>query len=60
VTQIYVAPDGTRLGRLVAALAAGVLSLDVSVVHPLAGAAQALEQVRRGSGGGTVILGFGG
>jgi hypothetical protein len=60
VSQIYVALDGARLGRLGAALVAGVLSLEVSAVHPLAGAARARDQVRRGSGGGMVILGLGG
>ncbi len=56
VSQIYVTPDGARLERLVAALAVGKLNLEVSAVYPLAGAAKALEHVRRGSRGGTVIL----
>jgi NADPH:quinone reductase-like Zn-dependent oxidoreductase len=56
VSQIYVAPDGPRLQRLIATLASGELNIETSVVYPLADAAKALEQVRRGSGGGTIIL----
>ena len=56
VSQIYVAPDGVRLKRLVAMLASGGLDLDVRAAYPLAAAAEALEHVRRGSGGGTVVL----
>jgi NADPH:quinone reductase-like Zn-dependent oxidoreductase len=60
VSQIFVAPDGARLERLAAALASGALSLEVSAAYPLAGAAEALEHVRRGSGGGTIVLGVDG
>ena len=56
VSQIYVAPDGARLKRLVAMLASGRLDLDVRAAYPLAAAASALEHVQRGSGGGTVVL----
>jgi NADPH:quinone reductase-like Zn-dependent oxidoreductase len=57
VSQIYVAPDGARLQRLVAMLASGALRIEVTAVYPLARAREALEHVRRGSGGGTVVLG---
>jgi NADPH:quinone reductase-like Zn-dependent oxidoreductase len=56
VSQIFVAPDGARLQRLVAMLAIGALDIEMSAVYPLAAAAQALEHVGRGSGGGTVVL----
>jgi NADPH:quinone reductase-like Zn-dependent oxidoreductase len=44
------------LQRLVAMLASGVLNIEMRAVYPLAAAAEALEHVRRGSGGGTVVL----
>ena len=56
VRQIYVAPDGARLQQLAAMLASGAVNLTVSAVYPLEAAADALEHVRRGSGGGTVVL----
>jgi NADPH:quinone reductase-like Zn-dependent oxidoreductase len=56
VRQIYVAPDGARLQRLVAMLASGALKIEVSATYPIAAVAQALEHVQRGSGGGTVVL----
>jgi NADPH:quinone reductase-like Zn-dependent oxidoreductase len=56
VSQIYVAADGTRLQRLVGTLASGALTLETSAVYPLAAAAEALEHVRRGSGGGSIVL----
>jgi NADPH:quinone reductase-like Zn-dependent oxidoreductase len=56
VRQIYVSPDGPRLQRLVGVLASGMINLEVNAVYPLGAAADALEQVRRGSGGGTVVL----
>jgi NADPH:quinone reductase-like Zn-dependent oxidoreductase len=56
VRQIYVAPHGARLQRLVDVLASGMINLEVSAVYPLVAVADALEQVERGSGGGTVVL----
>jgi NADPH:quinone reductase-like Zn-dependent oxidoreductase len=56
VRQINVLADGDRLQRLVGTLASGAINLEVSTVYPLEEAAEALEEVRRGSGGGTVVL----
>jgi NADPH:quinone reductase-like Zn-dependent oxidoreductase len=56
VRQIFVSPDGARLRRLVGMLASGQINLEVRAVYPLGAAADALEHVRRGSGGGTIVL----
>ena len=56
VTEVYVAPDGPRLSRLVQLLAAGVLTVEVAAGYPLEDAAGALAQVRRGTGGRAIVL----
>jgi NADPH:quinone reductase-like Zn-dependent oxidoreductase len=56
VSQIYVGPDGARLEQLVTLLATEMLTIEVGAIYPLAGAAEALAHVRRGSGGGTIVL----
>ena len=56
VQQIYVSPDGAELKALVARLASAAINLAVTAVYPLTAAAAALDHVRRGSAGGTVVL----
>jgi NADPH:quinone reductase-like Zn-dependent oxidoreductase len=56
VRRIDVSADGDRLRRLAGTLASGAINLEVSALYPLEAAADALEQVLRGSGGGTVVL----
>jgi NADPH:quinone reductase-like Zn-dependent oxidoreductase len=60
VREVYVSPDGARLGRLAEMLASGAVNLEVTAVYPLEAAARALGHVRRGSRGGTIVLGFDG
>ena len=56
VHEVYVSPDGARLERLTALLAAGELHISVGVRYPLEAAAEALSLVRRGAGGNAVVL----
>jgi NADPH:quinone reductase-like Zn-dependent oxidoreductase len=56
VSDIYVKADGTRLDRLVAALADGLLSLDVTATRPLANAAAALQTATAGRAHGAIVL----
>jgi NADPH:quinone reductase-like Zn-dependent oxidoreductase len=56
VADVYVRADGARLGVLAAALAAGLLSLRVAAILPLAEAAAALEDVVAGRAAGAMVL----
>ncbi|HEX8860080.1 MAG TPA: zinc-binding dehydrogenase [Actinomycetes bacterium] len=56
VTDVYVQPDGARLGGLVAALADGLLSLHVAARRPLAQAATALQDAVAGRVSGASVL----
>ena len=56
VADLYVQPDGARLAALVAALANGLLSLDVSATLPLAEAATALKRAVAGHAAGASVL----
>jgi NADPH:quinone reductase-like Zn-dependent oxidoreductase len=56
ISHIYMAPDRGRLQRVVAVLASGTLSIETSAVYSLGEAADALEYVRRGSEGRTIVL----
>jgi NADPH:quinone reductase-like Zn-dependent oxidoreductase len=56
VADIYVRPDGTRLGELVAALAEGGLSLHLGETLRLADAAAALQTAAAGRASGATVL----
>jgi NADPH:quinone reductase-like Zn-dependent oxidoreductase len=56
VADVYVQPDGPRLGTLVAALAEGALSLHLGATVPLAKAATALQTAAAGRGSGATVL----
>jgi NADPH:quinone reductase-like Zn-dependent oxidoreductase len=56
VREVYVAPDGPRLCRLVGLLAQGAITVTVSQRYPLEQAAAALDQVRRGAHGTALVL----
>jgi NADPH:quinone reductase-like Zn-dependent oxidoreductase len=56
VADVYVRPDGPRLGALAAELGEGRLSLHVAATLPLADAAAALEQVAAGRAAGAIVL----
>ena len=56
VANIYVRADGARLAVLVAALADGLLSLDVGATFPLADAATALQGAVTGRAAGATVL----
>jgi NADPH:quinone reductase-like Zn-dependent oxidoreductase len=56
VADVYVRPDGPRLGALVAALAEGALSLHLGATVPLAEAAAALEAAAAGRASGATVL----
>jgi NADPH:quinone reductase-like Zn-dependent oxidoreductase len=56
VADVYVRPDGERLGALAAALAEGVLTLHVAETRPLAEAATALGDAVSGRVGGATVL----
>jgi NADPH:quinone reductase-like Zn-dependent oxidoreductase len=56
VSDIYVKAEGTRLDRLVAALADGTLSLEVTATLPFANAAAALQTVTAGRSRGAIVL----
>ena len=54
--NIYIRADGARLAVLVAALADGLLSLDVGATFPLADAATALQGAVTGKAAGATVL----
>jgi NADPH:quinone reductase-like Zn-dependent oxidoreductase len=56
VADVYVRPDGARLGALVAALAKGALSLHLGATAPLAEAAAALRTATAGRASGATVL----
>jgi NADPH:quinone reductase-like Zn-dependent oxidoreductase len=56
VADVYVRPDGPRLGALVAALADGALCLHLGVTVPLANAAGALQLATTGRASGATVL----
>jgi NADPH:quinone reductase-like Zn-dependent oxidoreductase len=56
VADVYVRPDGARLGGLVAALADGALSLHLGATVPLAKAAAALRSAIAGRASGATVL----
>jgi NADPH:quinone reductase-like Zn-dependent oxidoreductase len=56
VADVYVRPDGPRLGALVAALAEGALSLHLGATVPLAEAAAALRTAAAGRASGATVL----
>ena len=56
VREVYVAPDGRRLSRLVELLAQGALAVSVSERFPLEQGAAALAQVGHGAPGSAVVL----
>jgi NADPH:quinone reductase-like Zn-dependent oxidoreductase len=56
VTDVYVRPDGERLGELVDTLQSAGIGVTVGTVLPLSRAAEALELAIQGRGGGAVVL----
>jgi NADPH:quinone reductase-like Zn-dependent oxidoreductase len=56
VANVYVRADGARLADLVAALADGLLSLNVGATFPLANAATALQGTITGRANGATVL----
>ena len=56
VREVYVAPDGRRLSRLVGLLAQGALAVWVSERFPLEQGAAALARVGHGARGSAVVL----
>ena len=56
VREVYVAPDGRRLSRLVGLLAQGALAVWVSERFPLEQGAAALARVGHGAPGSAVVL----
>lgn len=56
VGDVYVSPDGARLGALVAALADGTLSLHLGATVPLAEAGNALRAAAGGRASGATVL----
>jgi NADPH:quinone reductase-like Zn-dependent oxidoreductase len=56
VADVYVSPDGARLAALIAALAAGMLSLHVGATVPLADAGSALRAAAAGRVSGATAL----
>jgi len=56
VREVYVAPDGRRLSRLVELLAQGALAVSVSERFPLEQGAVALARVGHGASGSAVVL----
>jgi NADPH:quinone reductase-like Zn-dependent oxidoreductase len=56
VREVYVAPDGRRLSRLVELLAQGALAVSVSERFPLEQGAAALARVGQGAPGSAVVL----
>jgi NADPH:quinone reductase-like Zn-dependent oxidoreductase len=56
VREVYVAPDGRRLSRLVELLAQGALAVSVSERFPLEQGAAALARVGHGVPGSAVVL----
>jgi NADPH:quinone reductase-like Zn-dependent oxidoreductase len=56
VLEVFVAPDGNRLGGLVQLLAQGALTVSVAERFPLRQGAAALARVRHGAGGSAVVL----
>ena len=56
VREVYVAPDGRRLSRLVGLLAQGALAVSVSERFPLEQGAAALARVGHGAPGSAVVL----
>jgi hypothetical protein len=54
--EVYVAPDGRRLSRLVELLAQGALAVSVSERFPLEQGAAALARVGHGVPGSAVVL----
>ena len=56
VREVYVAPDGRRLSRLVELLAQGALAVSVSERFPLEQGAAALARVGHGAPGSAVVL----
>ena len=57
VQEVYVAPDGARLQRLTAMLAAGTLPLPVAAAFPLGSAKDAFAHVLRGTDGSAIVVG---
>jgi NADPH:quinone reductase-like Zn-dependent oxidoreductase len=56
VREVYVAPDGRRLSRLVQLVAQGVLTVSVGEQFPLEQGAAALARVGYGAPGSAVVL----
>jgi NADPH:quinone reductase-like Zn-dependent oxidoreductase len=56
VNQVYVAPDGPRLGRLGELVVAGAISVTVRAPFPLEHAADALTCLHQGTNGQAVVL----
>jgi NADPH:quinone reductase-like Zn-dependent oxidoreductase len=56
VADVYVRADGARLAALVAALADGMLSLQVGAIFPLADAGTALQAAAAGRATGATVL----
>jgi NADPH:quinone reductase-like Zn-dependent oxidoreductase len=56
ITDVYIQADGARLGALTAALAEGLLSLEVAKAFPLTDAGAALEEAAAGHAAGAVVL----
>jgi NADPH:quinone reductase-like Zn-dependent oxidoreductase len=56
VREVYVAPDGSRLSRLVELLAQGALAVSVSEWFPLEQGAAALARAGHGAPGSAVVL----
>lgn len=60
VLDVQVTPDGARLGRLIALLGRGTVTISVAMRHPLERAATALAEARRGAHGAATVLRTGG
>ncbi len=56
VFAVQVVPDGARLRRLTGLVARGAIAISVGQRYPLAQAAEALEQARRGTHGAATVL----
>ena len=56
IREVYVAPDGSRLSRLVQLLAEGELTISVGERFPLEQGAAALARVGHGAPGSAVVL----
>jgi NADPH:quinone reductase-like Zn-dependent oxidoreductase len=55
IANVYVRPDGDKLGLLAASLAEGTLHVEVGASYPLVRAAEALAHATGGAGGAVVL-----